>query len=171
MAVDDLLFWPSLNKDARDGRLGEALCENDAGVVYGEFGCSRRDLVDSGPTLVLARGRWLNVFSDGFGKFSDEDMLSEMLVDEGGIACASKDDCTSEWLFLRDRSKSRKARIPMRPLLRFRLDDGSPTPDCEPCCDEYSLGNVTVLLIASPQCQARFTSSAWSIELFADDAA
>ena len=56
-AVDDLLFCPSLKSDASDGRRGEALWVSDAEVTYGEFGCSRTDVTESGPTLVFARGR------------------------------------------------------------------------------------------------------------------
>lgn len=121
--VDDLLFWPSLKSDARDGLRGEERCVRDDEVTYGEFGCSRSDLEDSGPALVFARGREATEGSGGLGRFSDDIVLIDMLVDELGIGGTGGGErgscwCLVEWLFFSDRSMSRRARMPRRPLLR-----------------------------------------------------
>lgn len=157
-----LFFCPRRNMEASEGRRGDGLPVSEDGE-YGDAGrgFGRGILTDSGPELVLARLRPCvgGTCPCGYRWSIDEaSVLSD--VDEGtptalgvGMGMGSGSGGASEWLRLSERSMSRSPVIPSLVLLRFFPPDADiPLPPV-PLSSE---GNVTVLLIASPQRHSRF---------------
>ena len=160
-SADGFAFCPIRKIDASEGRRGEDLCEETAGVVpYGELGwMSRRDATDSGPELVFPRRRESADCGrdDSRGRCRDESVLAETDDVDAGTCGSTTGCCCDDWddCFFNERSISRMCRIPSRPARRF-LDGERCVPGATP---DSSLGSVTVLFIASPHRQLRLISS------------